>query len=793
MSQKNRSGSQKSGLFGKSVAQSARTSAAHRKLRHCLARAALPPEDSCPLHSSSFRSEEKMEARPQLVPSQVPVSFKDVVVSFTREEWDQLDSLQRTLYCDVTLETCSHLVSLGLLLPNLDVMYRLKQGEGPWSSERAPPPRDWKVMLKKKESASEEDMAVEEPSFQVETTYCVGEEAPWSVSVEEVQDQPEEHQEEPGNHMGLSSEEKLLAQEEPCEHDLGGSYLSVVSLLPPALPARMHFPKLSAQVKKWKETSVSVNHQKGRANLKPCEDLESASTFPQSTRLNKPADVELGNQKPDEYTVRSDSWHYGTSVCFHNRMFSAENSNNCKNHGNVINHSTSTNENKPVHFGESQYDEGDACFVQTEIIVGGPGCDNNSDAFCMASLFTDCDIIQSRKKPPPRNLCRKVVHSCCKLGNQKIDDHGEKPYKCNHCGKAIAGSFHLSHQTVHTGENPYECNDCGKSFQQQSQVELHPQSHPEEKPYKCNHCGKTFKWKYLLIVHQRTHTGEKPYQCNVCVKSFSDQSALRKHERAHTGEKPSECNNCEQFLNQQSQLSGHQRIHTVGKTYVCPNCGQSFSQNSDFVEHKKIHTGEEPCECNHCGTSFQQRSQLLVHQRTHTGEKKFYECSHCGKGFKWKSHFILHQRRHTGEKPYECIDCGKGFSDGSSLRKHERTHTGEKPYHCDHCGKSFRQQSQLVVHQRTHTGEKPYECSDCGKAFSQRSILTVHQRTHTGEKPYKCKICVKAFSQRYLLIVHQRTHTGEKPYQCNMCVKAFSGQLALRKHERTHTGEKSYE
>lgn len=44
---------------------------------------------------------------------QPPVSFKDVVVSFTREEWGQLDTVQRTLYHDVTLETCGHLVSLG--------------------------------------------------------------------------------------------------------------------------------------------------------------------------------------------------------------------------------------------------------------------------------------------------------------------------------------------------------------------------------------------------------------------------------------------------------------------------------------------------------------------------------------------------------------------------------------------------------------------------------------------------------------------------------------------------------
>ncbi|KAE9543406.1 hypothetical protein AGLY_002206 [Aphis glycines] len=56
-----------------------------------------------------------------------------------------------------------------------------------------------------------------------------------------------------------------------------------------------------------------------------------------------------------------------------------------------------------------------------------------------------------------------------------------------------------------------------------------------EKPHKCQVCGKAFSQSSNLITHSRKHTGYKPFACDLCGRAFQRKVDLRRHkETQHT-------------------------------------------------------------------------------------------------------------------------------------------------------------------------------------------------------------------------------------------------------------------
>ncbi|XP_022414622.1 zinc finger protein 510 isoform X1 [Delphinapterus leucas] len=658
-------------------------------------------------HSSQFSAFSQEQQKMNI--SQASVSFKDVTVELTQEEWQQMGPIQKTLYRDVMLENYNNLVSVGNCIFKPEVIFKLEQGEEPWFLEEEFSNQSHKEDYRD-ENLIKRNKNIKEKHLQQVT----------SINNKQLPREEEEVLRKPFNlHIVPVSSSKMSCKCDSC----GVNSQSVSQFIINSrtyltkktdcynvcenLPFKIKLERTHTGEKfyEYNKNQETLSYKENLPEHQKCQTLKQAFEF---NGIGKALYVEAA-------CVKHKSTHTGQQSCKDEEfrknydkitLFDHERTGTGEKHSYLNQCGKSFCEKSAI----KEYNKFNMTVKHCECVTSG----NN---FSRKSYLTQ----------PQRTLTE------------------ENPLVCN--------------DRTQTGDKHFECHENRKSYQKAHKV--CQRTHYEVKPYKCNECGKSFCQKGHLIQHQRTHTGEKPFECNECGKTFSQKSHLSTHQRIHTAEKPYKCNDCGKTFVQKSTLRGHQRIHTGEKPYECCDCGKTFVQKSTLKDHHRIHTGEKSFQCNECGKTFGQKSNLRIHQRIHSGEKT-YHCKECEKSFWRKDHLIQHQKTHTGEKPFKCNECGKTFARTSTLRVHQRIHTGEKPFKCNECGKKFVRKAILSDHQRIHTGEKPFQCNKCGKTFGQKSNLRIHQRAHSGEKSYECNE-YGILPKKSTLSVYQRIQGGRKP------------------------------
>ncbi|XP_021045086.1 zinc finger protein 419-like isoform X1 [Mus pahari] len=375
------------------------------------------------------------------------VSFEDVAVYFSWEEWTLLDDSQRLLYQSVMTEILTLMSSLGLTPSGIHDITQLETwGEPSVPALRFLTPGCW-IKVESEMSPFEQSLSAE------------------GISSSTLQ-----------QHMLCCAESPLLSTDNE----------TILQTSSGLLRHQMTYTVGDAPTNT--ESGEAIQSEK-----KNCICSDCGKTFTSTSHLNRHRMIHTG-EKPFQCSECGMSFSQKAFLVKHFRIHTGEKPFRCGECGKAFKHNISLVSHQRVHTGETPFT-----------------CTECGKSYMTRSNLTRHFQVHAAEKPYSCSECGKAFKEKSSLIYHARVHTRERPFQCSECGKSFSQkAFLIKHFRIHTGEKPFRCSECGKAFKHNCFLVAHQRVHTGETPFTCTECGKSYMNRSSLLYHYRVHTGEKP-------------------------------------------------------------------------------------------------------------------------------------------------------------------------------------------------------------------------------------------------------------------------------------------